>query len=506
MKTLLLLSAVILSSLSFSLDDANLKEAMETGVSIAAGPLHNCALSDEGKVTKCWGEGSHHENEVPPSLPKIIQVSLGNEHSCALSEAGKVICWGSNLENQSSVPGSNIKQISAAGQTTCTLSSVGIVRCYGINSSGQNDVPYLPEIKQISAGWYASCALSVEGKVKCWGLQESIPAVPELPKIKQIGTGMHHACALSEEGKIFCWGSSSRDGQADVPSSLPKIKQISVGYFFTCAVAETGKVYCWGRHDGGTLPSVMPTEMQSVTAGGFHACGKMDGDEILCWGDNNYKQLGVPHEVSELQAGITPVKFNLQSLEKSFYRIAKKIYSYKANYVKGLAALITQLPIDEKLPVAAEYKKYLARYFALEMLSPLVETTDTPFIKEKVVMNLKKELTDAKKSLELSEIQDIELGMNTYKISLMASRLAIQNSAQFLLNEDQRKDAELLLTKLGELEVQLKSNGYTESQAKELLNLLETNPKLIQTLSVEARTTGFGATLEKIKNYLKEKV
>ncbi len=199
------------------------------------------------------------------------------------------------------------------------------------------------------------------------------------------------------------------------------------------------------------------------------------------------------------------VHFNLDALEKNLDRLAKKLYSYKGNYVRGISSILPQFKVDPSVAAGFSYRSLLSRYFALEMLAAVIETTETPFVKEKVLENLKLGLTNSKKQLEIAGIQDIELSSGIYQVAFSAVKLSLQNSTQFILDENLRKDAEKMMTDLGLLEAAFKTEGYKKSQAKELLGILQSSPKLIEHLSSESRTSGFGATLEKVKVYLKEK-
>ncbi len=96
---------------------------------VAAGTGYTCALDDSGVV--CWGSNSNDQNTVPP-LSQPTQVAVGGSHTCALDDSG-VVCWGSNLYGQTTVPStlSHPTQVAAGQYHTCALDDSGVVCCVG---------------------------------------------------------------------------------------------------------------------------------------------------------------------------------------------------------------------------------------------------------------------------------------------------------------------------------------------------------------------------------------
>ncbi len=508
MKTILLTICISFATIGLGWDTATIENAQKNERAVIAGGKHTCALSETGKLS-CWGYNTDKQSTVPSHLTKVQQVSLGNFHSCALSE-GEVHCWGANGSGQSTVPSRlpKIRQISLGNYHTCALSEAGQVFCWGLNNESQTNVPpTLAKIKQISSGGDHNCALSQEGQVTCWGYNGFNQTNPPTSfKAKQISAGGQHTCAVSEEGIVKCWGKDS-NYQRTVPSGLSKITHVSSGDDHTCALSEKGDVTCWGYDGKGqcSVPETLVGKVNQIASGRNHTCAISDEGVPVCWGEADLGQLDIPNEVKEPKNGV-PLFFDLPSLEKDFKKLATKLYAYKANYVEGLSSLLNQFQIDSSQPISVGYRAYVARYFVLEMVSPLIETTETPYLKKKVVDNLKARMVESRKFLILENIHDVDLFAGIVQISLVSSRLAAQSGAQFLLNETPRKDAEKLIAELGEIEVQAKSKGYNLKTAKTLLNTLESHLKLIEVISNEPRTAGFGATLEKIKQYLKDKL
>jgi alpha-tubulin suppressor-like RCC1 family protein len=141
-----------------------------TGVDVAMGADHACALIDDGGV-KCWGnngrgqlgQGDTLTREAEPGelgdalapialgLPAIA-ITAGSEHTCAILEGGSVKCWGRNDVGQLGV-GSTDDMGDAPGEMAA-LPAVDL-------GAGRSAVA-------IDAGSH-TCALLDNGGVKCWG-------------------------------------------------------------------------------------------------------------------------------------------------------------------------------------------------------------------------------------------------------------------------------------------------------------------------------------------------
>ncbi len=491
---------------------------LDPSVQIALGSDHICSLSEEGVVT-CWGDNEYLQTAAPPNLAKSKQIAAGNHHSCALSEKGIVSCWGKNDLKQTAVPKNlpRTKNIVIRDERTCAVTEEGSVFCWGWG--GMTDQKGNPEFwidrvpesllkaKEIVLGGRHACILSDDGKVECWGwnvLQTSVS--PDLPKAKQIILGALHTCALSQEGSVSCWGHGER-GQTKVPLSLNKTRQIESSYYHTCALSEEGDVDCWGENDKGqtAVPPQLKKTKRIFLGEGYTCAVSIKEEELTCWGSKHHGITTIPKEIEDLSQG-PEIVFRLESLEKDLKKLSTRLYSYKSNYIKGLSTLTSQFILDPSKPLAAGYRAYATRYFILEMLEPLLETTETPFIKKKAIKNLRTSLNESKKLLTLENVHEADLTASIFKTSITVCRLAMQNSVSFLVDENSQKLAQNFFSDLGALETQIKLQGNLVAQSKELFSLLEKNQKLIEIITTEPRTAGFGATLEKIRQYLKGKI
>ncbi len=484
MRTVLFLS--LFAPVLFGFGTVNLQDTEQTGSALTFGMEHACALSEDGEIF-CWG------TEIPAALlnVKFKGISAGATHTCALREEGEVVCWGENIYGEANAPKlSKIKQISAGDHTSCALSESGKVSCWGSHVFGIHRTENFPKISQISVGAGFACAIEEKeterGDVFCWG-QNIYKETnhPDLHRTQQISSGSGHTCALSLDGEVRCWG--QEDELVQVPT-LPKIKQISTGYLHACALSEAGKVSCWGFNRSGQTSVPALSDILRIYSSGRQTCAVQKEGDVICWGDET---LQIPESIQQdvLRNGSIP--FVLESVENSFNKLSKRLYSYKGTYVK-------------KLSVAVSGQNTLAsRYFAMELLLPLLETTTSPFIQQKVVARLRSGLNTAKKKLNVDQLEQLELTPEILSVAITASKHAVESCVPFIINEELKADSEKFVTGLGILSVGVKTNGRAPTQ--ELLKILEENSKLIETLTTEPRTTGFGLTLQKIKNYLGKK-
>lgn len=282
---------------------------------VVAGDSHTCALASDGRLF-CWGNnssgqvgnGSKNTQLVPAQVTgiagQIVSVTAGALHTCAVTQDGLAYCWGNNLTGQLGVdtggasdvpvlvPGlSGVQSIAAGGSHTCALTQTGPVQCWGANASGQlgNNqkdnsptpvtVSGLEGITAITAGQEHTCALTAAGGVKCWGANAA----------GQLGSGSSDAEALTP---------------VDVKGLQSGVVDLRTFKNHTCAINEQG-VLCWGMNNGGQLGNgSMANQPEPVTAGisgsrfisigtgNDFSCARTDNGLVYCWGKNEYGQLG----------------------------------------------------------------------------------------------------------------------------------------------------------------------------------------------------------------------
>ncbi|NMB87337.1 MAG: hypothetical protein GYA17_03190, partial [Chloroflexi bacterium] len=290
---------------------------------IATGESHTCALSSEGSVS-CWGNNSsgqlgngNNDTQLSPVLvaglaEPVVSISAGAMHSCALTESGAVYCWGNNLSGQlgdgstntASIPRlvagvSGAKAISAGASHTCALLSNGGMSCWGSNERGQLgnggqqssllpvDVPGLSGVAAITTGQEHTCALLSSGGVKCWGLNAA----------GQVGSGSGESFVIAPE---------------DVKDLQSGVLSIKAFKNHTCIVNASG-LMCWGLNNAGqigngsqenqfvpVLVSGAGTSFVGIGAGSEHTCARTGNGYIYCWGSNSHGQLGDRSTISSL--------------------------------------------------------------------------------------------------------------------------------------------------------------------------------------------------------------
>ncbi len=487
----------------FGYETATLQRAVEAGVSLSLGEYQTCSLDEQGN-SLCWGGDKDVTSKANSyaSDKKFIEVASGGKHTCFLSEAHSVKCIGSNNYQQTEPPPlGKVLTIATGTYHSCAITETGSIDCWGFVLSDSPTVRSIKNAKALAAGGIHQCALTADGKVFCWGDNRTRQCdVPELGKVKQISAGGYHTCALLQDGSIQCWG-DNRAGQQDIPKDF-KAKKVTAGRLHTCAIDTNYQLHCWGQ-----MEEAKPKTSSGIDiiAGALNTCLLSDEEPVRCWGNNDDHQNDLPAPVSNLTENNTTAYFKLASVERDFRKISKSLYLYKAGFVQGLAQTVAQFKVMVDKPVKAEFPKYCGRYFALEILGSLLETTETPYLKKNVLENYKKGMSEARLQLGLDVGQPTPFTEEVFSVALSASRLGVQKSLEFLLDENERKTAEALVADLGLLEVQSKTKGFDAKLRIELSDLLKKNEKLIKSLSIQQRTSGFGAILEKIRVYLETK-
>ena len=315
-------------------------EAVLEAVSISAGSVHTCAVTNSGGV-KCWGangQGQLGDNStVSRTTPVdvfgltsgVVSISAGEYHTCAVTTAGGVKCWGRNSEGQlgdnsttqrtTSVDvfglTSGVASISAGSRHTCAVMTSGGAKCWGQNTNGQlgNDstaqrttpvdvVGLTSGVASVSAGGSHTCAVTVAGGAKCWGYNA----------YGQLGNG-----SLTNRNTPF-----------NVFGLTSGVVSVSAELYHTCALTNSGGVKCWGYNgsgqlgDGSTTQRTTPVDVSgltsgvaSVSAGNSHVCAVTTSGSAKCWGHNGSGQLGdnsatqraTPVDVWGLTSGVASV-------------------------------------------------------------------------------------------------------------------------------------------------------------------------------------------------------
>ena len=294
---------------------------------IAAGALHNLALTSSGQVL-AWGEnlygelgnGSTANSSTPVAVSNlqtvVTAIAAGNYHSLAIqlpkpvgSPAGAAWAWGSNLYG-------------TLGNGTTITSRTPV----------KASLPAGTTITSIAGGDFHTLAVTSDGKALAWGLNgngqlgdgtttdSSVPVQVALPSgtiVTAVAGGDHHSLALTSSGQVLSWGSNSNgqlgngtttDSSIPVLVSLPAgtiVKAIAAGFGHSLALTSFGHVYAWGWNSYGQLGNgslidsstpflvgaVGTYVFRAIAAGDYHSMAS-DGQTIFSWGQNTYGQLG----------------------------------------------------------------------------------------------------------------------------------------------------------------------------------------------------------------------
>ncbi|MFM8316360.1 MAG: RCC1 domain-containing protein, partial [Deltaproteobacteria bacterium] len=413
-----------------------------------------------------WSSFRPKEKFPPrPQLNQPTMLAVGYEFACALDRSG-VKCWGQNDHGQTQVPPlKNPKFITAEAFTACAIDDTGL-KCWGkgweydYRKNERFPHPLKKNPKMVSIGYEAQCGLDEDGAT-CWrtyGLK-----IPALLNPQVISTGTGHACALDELG-ISCWRFAGNDFELVPVPSMQKPTQLSTGKTHACALAEGG-IVCW----------------------------KLYSDAPVNW--------ECPEEIQELvELNRTQFNFNLDHLDLSFDKISRFVYQYKAHFFNSLASEIKKISLGQE-PKGGESQGN-TRYFYLELVGPILETTQSEIIQEKVLPNYQSYLSQLRSQMGISSFNEIELNSSVFRSLLISTIEALRASKDYLLIEEESRSQEKMLSALGVLLATSNSAGFNQTQAKEMLFILESHKELIQSFNENLRLEGFGALIEKVRGYL----
>jgi hypothetical protein len=305
---------------------------------LCVGWQNSCVLDLDGKV-HCWGGNAGMQNDVPPDLPPLVQITCGIVSVCGLDETGKIWCWGLSVPP----PEGTWKGITSfsGGLHTCAWKESGEAECF-VNDSGEfvkiggdgaaqwangqgKPMPVPPGLlfSQISAGPKESCGiLKDSGEITCWSDcllgPDACPAnqAPPQGAFVEVVLGASHKCARSADGQVTCWGMGDQEADLDAcdnprwenctqstPPPLPEgvvYERLTAGSANTCAMRSDYTAICWGW-DLRMMSSVPQTEnFTQLVASTRHTCAIRTNGTLTCWGETTNGRIGVPAELGKL--------------------------------------------------------------------------------------------------------------------------------------------------------------------------------------------------------------
>ncbi|KAG9321868.1 hypothetical protein KVV02_002204 [Mortierella alpina] len=295
-------------------------------VDIAAGGLHNMALTVDGKLWS-WGVNDQRTlgrsgDEYTP-LPvegldhvTIAKVACSDSLTVALTDEGKVYTWGtfrsaegilghSKEKEVQDLPTivsglSNIVDIATGTDHVLALDHRGIVYSWGNGQQmqlGRRIVTrrmlngLTPEsvgvkgIHKVGAGSYHSFALDKDGHAYAWGLNtygqcgnddphlENVPSVAPIDALRSqlildIQGGEHHSIALTKDGKLYGFGRSDSH-------------QLGLGY-----TEEPGAEDATSHKKAIRHPTLIPglPSVKAISVGGNHTLALSHTGDVYAWG------------------------------------------------------------------------------------------------------------------------------------------------------------------------------------------------------------------------------
>lgn len=228
-------------------------------VSVSAGGAHTCALRVDG-TSWCWGRNTRGQagrrgrsggELLPldydavrfakrvefdgPFVHELTTVSAGSAHTCAMSAGSAVLCWGENLNFQTSAFAPTAAQecrgtgqnafcratvdvriagphaVAAGGNTTCALTNTeswfSVARCWGANVDGQAGARF--DNNQRPSSVSSPQTIGVHPPFDSGAGFTLSPVTPVIDQFVRVVPSTRRSCALAWNGQVHCWGMDS---------------------------------------------------------------------------------------------------------------------------------------------------------------------------------------------------------------------------------------------------------------------------------------------------------
>ena len=144
-------------------------------------------------------------------------------HTCAVQTDGLTVCWGKDVEGESSPPSGiqHSRLVSGGDFHTVALDSDGLLSVWGAPSIVK-DIQLSERFVQLAGGGDFVCGVTEGRRIRCAGADYEDQPFPTPPSglFAKVAVGGGHgggyACALDLQGRVHCWG-NNKQGQLDVP-------------------------------------------------------------------------------------------------------------------------------------------------------------------------------------------------------------------------------------------------------------------------------------------------
>ncbi len=270
---------------------------------ISVGPTFSVAISGDGEL-HIWGKTKISRvldirKGIPENMGKLAKVSAGQDHVVVLNEEGKVFSWGSDRQQQGTVPPhianlDNIVDIVAGYQVSGILTENGETHFFGNTRS--NDINqfhgYQGQIAKFVLTADTILGLTFDGEAVFLGTQQTgYRNIPEdIGKVVDIANTSFTMAAVNEDGQVFVWGNLSEKGEGNIPETDEKIVKISGGRYHYTALTESGNVISWGsnKYKESQVPASVNKNIKDIYVDSYQNYAITNDDEVITWGLKGY--------------------------------------------------------------------------------------------------------------------------------------------------------------------------------------------------------------------------
>jgi alpha-tubulin suppressor-like RCC1 family protein len=227
----------------------------------AAGQLGTGNITQRSSPVQTLGGGTNWKT-----------ISVGSLHIAAIKTDGSLWLWGSNNGGQL---GDNTNAVRRSSPVQTVSGGVSWLQV----SAGYN---HTAAIKTDGTLWLWGSNINSQLGISGTDRSSPVQTVSAGTNWKQVATGHSHTVAIKTDGTLWTWGSNSRgelgDGTVTRRSSPVQTvsagtnwKQVSAGYNYTTAIKTDGTLWTWGSNGNGQLATGNITHrsspVQTVSAG-----------------------------------------------------------------------------------------------------------------------------------------------------------------------------------------------------------------------------------------------
>ncbi len=270
---------------------------------MSVGPTFTVAISQDGDL-HIWGKTKITRvlditKGIPKDMGNLVKVSAGIDHVVVLNDEGKVFAWGSDRQQQGTVPMEinnldNISDIIAGYQVTGVLTEDG--NSYFFGNTRVNDInqfhEYQGQLEKMAFTADTAMGLTKDGDVVFLGNQQSsYRRIPEgMGRVIDIGNTAATMAAVSEDGKVYVWGNLSEAGEGRIPEIDEKVVQIDGGRYHYTAITESGNAVSWGSnvYKQTEVPASIDGNIERFYVDSYQNYAITTNGDVVTWGLKGY--------------------------------------------------------------------------------------------------------------------------------------------------------------------------------------------------------------------------